>query len=45
VLEAAGLRVEIVSAELRLEAGEPVAGLLVQGTKPLADGPTERPAP
>ena len=33
-----GLEVEIVSAELRLEAGEPVAGLLVHGTKPLAIG-------
>jgi predicted TPR repeat methyltransferase len=32
-LNAAGLRAEIVSAELRLEAGEPVAGLVVQGTK------------
>jgi predicted TPR repeat methyltransferase len=41
VLEAAGLRAEIVSAELRLEAGEPVAGLLVQGTKP---APRERAA-
>jgi predicted TPR repeat methyltransferase len=34
VLKAAGLRPEIASAELRLEAGEPVAGLVVQGTKP-----------
>ena len=42
VLKAAGLRVEIVSAELRLEAGEPVAGLLVQGAKPLAESHTER---
>jgi predicted TPR repeat methyltransferase len=33
VLEAAGLHAEIVSAELRLEAGEPVAGLVVLGTK------------
>ena len=32
VLTAANLRPEIVSAELRLEAGEPVAGLVVQGT-------------
>jgi predicted TPR repeat methyltransferase len=45
VLKGAGLHVKIVSAELRLEAGEPVAGLLVQGTKAPADGPTERPAP
>jgi predicted TPR repeat methyltransferase len=33
VLTAANLQVEIVPAELRLEAGEPVAGLVVQGTK------------
>ena len=33
VLTGAALRPEIVSAELRLEAGEPVAGLVVQGTK------------
>jgi predicted TPR repeat methyltransferase len=33
VLTAAHLRPEIVPAELRLEAGEPVAGLVVQGTK------------
>src|SRR5436190_4701225 len=33
VLTEATLRPEIVSAELRLEAGEPVAGLVVQGTK------------
>jgi len=45
VLKAAGLRVEIVSAELRLEAGEPVAGLLVQGAKPLAESHTERAVP
>jgi predicted TPR repeat methyltransferase len=38
VFKAAGLRVEIFSAELRLEAGEPVAGLLVHGAKPLAEG-------
>jgi predicted TPR repeat methyltransferase len=29
----AGLAAEIVPAELRMEAGEPVAGLVVQGTK------------
>jgi predicted TPR repeat methyltransferase len=33
VLTAAGLRPEIAAAELRLEAGEPVAGLVVQGAK------------
>ena len=33
VLASAGLRPEIESAELRLEAGEPVAGLVVRGTK------------
>jgi predicted TPR repeat methyltransferase len=33
VLVQAGLEPEIVPAELRLEAGEPVAGLVVQGTK------------
>lgn len=33
VLTATTLRPEIVSAELRLEAGEPVAGLVVQGVK------------
>jgi predicted TPR repeat methyltransferase len=32
-LTQAGLSPEIVSAELRLEAGEPVAGLVVRGTK------------
>ncbi len=32
-LTRAGLRAEIVSAELRLEAGEPVAGLVVLGSK------------
>jgi predicted TPR repeat methyltransferase len=37
VLKAASLRPEIASAELRLEAGEPVAGLVVQGTKPASD--------
>ncbi|TML69420.1 MAG: tetratricopeptide repeat protein [Actinobacteria bacterium] len=34
VLTRARLRPETVPAELRLEAGEPVAGLVVQGTKP-----------
>jgi predicted TPR repeat methyltransferase len=34
VLASAALSPEIVSAELRLEAGEPVAGLVAQGTKP-----------
>jgi predicted TPR repeat methyltransferase len=33
VLADAGLRSEVVPAELRLEAGEPVAGLVVRGTK------------
>ena len=33
VLAGASLRPEIESAELRLEAGEPVAGLVVRGTK------------
>jgi predicted TPR repeat methyltransferase len=33
VLTAAGLQMEIVPAELRLEAGEPVPGLVVRGTK------------
>jgi predicted TPR repeat methyltransferase len=33
VLAETALRPEIVSAELRLEAGEPVAGLVAQGTK------------
>jgi predicted TPR repeat methyltransferase len=32
-LTQAGLAPEVVSAELRLEAGEPVAGLVVRGTK------------
>jgi predicted TPR repeat methyltransferase len=36
-LKAASLRPEIASAELRLEAGEPVAGFVVQGTKPASD--------
>jgi predicted TPR repeat methyltransferase len=38
VLEDAGLRSEIVPAELRLEGGEPVAGLVVLGTKTAATG-------
>jgi predicted TPR repeat methyltransferase len=38
VLEDAGFRPEIVPAELRLEGGEPVAGLVVLGTKPAARG-------
>ena len=33
VLADAKLRSEIVPAELRLEAGEPVAGLVVRGAK------------
>jgi predicted TPR repeat methyltransferase len=37
VIAAASLRPEIVQAELRLEAGNPVAGLVVRATKP--DGP------
>ena len=34
ILATAGLRPEIVAAELRLEAGSPVPGLVVQATKP-----------
>lgn len=34
VLSAAGLESEIAGAELRLEAGEPVAGLVVRATRP-----------
>jgi len=34
VLTSAGLRSEIVAAELRLEAGSPVPGLVVRATKP-----------
>jgi predicted TPR repeat methyltransferase len=34
VLRAANFGGEIASAELRLEAGEPVAGFVAQGTKP-----------
>jgi predicted TPR repeat methyltransferase len=37
VLKAANLRPEVASAELRLEGGEPVGGLVVLGTKPAAD--------
>ncbi len=36
VLAGAGLRSEIVPAELRLEAGDPVPGLVVRATKPAA---------
>jgi hypothetical protein len=36
VLADAGLEPEIVPAELRLEAGEPVAGLVVLARRPLA---------
>ena len=36
VLAGANLRSEIVPAELRLEAGDPVEGLVVRGTKPTA---------
>ena len=38
VLSAAGLRPEIVPAELRLEAGDPVEGLVVRATKPTVQG-------
>jgi predicted TPR repeat methyltransferase len=34
VMRGAGLRAETVPAELRLEAGDPVAGLVVRATKP-----------
>ena len=37
-LAAAGFRSEIVPAELRLEAGEPVAGLVVRATAPHSTG-------
>ena len=40
VLTVASLHPEIVSVELRLEAGEPVAGLLVQGAKRLRQEPS-----
>jgi len=36
LLAAAGLTHDIVEAELRMESGTPVAGLVVQGTKPIA---------
>ncbi len=36
VLTACGLRVSIVPAELRMESGSPVAGLVVRGTKAAA---------
>jgi predicted TPR repeat methyltransferase len=36
VLAAVGLESEIVGAELRMEAGTPVAGLVVSATKPAA---------
>ena len=38
VLADADLRPEIVPAELRLEAGDPVAGLVVRATKPTGAG-------
>jgi predicted TPR repeat methyltransferase len=38
VLAEANLQPEIVPAELRLEAGDPVAGLVVRATKPAATG-------
>ena len=38
VLEAANLQPEIESAELRLEAGDPVSGLVVRATKPAGAG-------
>ena len=41
VLSAAGLRPEIVQAELRLEAGEPVKGLVVRATKQTEQGVTD----
>jgi len=37
VLADANLRAEIISAELRLEAGDPVRGLVVRATKPSAE--------
>jgi predicted TPR repeat methyltransferase len=36
VLTGAGLRAEIAHAELRLEAGTPVAGLVIRARKPSA---------
>ena len=41
VLSAAGLRTEIVQADLRLEAGEPVPGLVVRATKETEQGVTD----
>jgi predicted TPR repeat methyltransferase len=41
VLSAASLRPEIVPAELRLEAGEPVKGLVVRATKRTEQGVTD----
>jgi len=38
VLAEANLRPEVVPAELRLEAGDPVPGLVVRATKPAAEG-------
>lgn len=38
VLKAANLGAEIISSELRLEAGEPVAGLVVRATKSTSAG-------
>jgi predicted TPR repeat methyltransferase len=38
VLTAAGLTPGIAHAELRMESGVPVAGLVVRGRKPRADG-------
>jgi predicted TPR repeat methyltransferase len=43
VLEDAGFRSEIVPAELRLEGGEPVPGLVALGTKPAATGASSGP--
>jgi predicted TPR repeat methyltransferase len=41
VLSAACFRPEVVPAELRLEAGEPVQGLVVRATKPTEQGVTD----
>jgi predicted TPR repeat methyltransferase len=41
VLSAADLKPEIVTAQLRLEAGEPVPGLVVRATKQTAQGVTD----
>jgi len=43
-LDAAGLRAHAVPAELRLEAGEPVAGLVVRGEKPIEPSARRGPA-